>query len=341
MLYDILDGQTLKDDGSSYQIFTPYFKNCIKKLKVREPDPYNKFNFIVPKGIKQNEYYYDFKNSKEFYVPNENISVVGGRKNALKILKNIDKFKNYDKCRNILKYRTSMLSAYNHFSTVSIREVYWAIASVLGKKSGLITELHWRQFYYEMGYRFPISLRGQISDKKNLAVIPEYNKIKWSYSEEKFIRWCQGNTGIPVVDACMRQLNISGYMVNRGRMIVASMGLKNLHLDWRDCERYFATKLVDYDAIVNNESWIWILGGSRWSQEWFRVFNPWTQAQKFDPNCEYIKHWLPELKDVPNEDILKWYETYPKYEGIYPKPIVSHEETRKETIKMYKKALKN
>ena len=341
MLFPILEEETLKEDGTPYLIYTPYRNHLVNNLQVRKPDPYKAFNFVVPKGIKQNEYYFDFKNAKDFYEYNDKINVRGGRKPALKILANIGKFKNYDKCRNMVNYKTTQLSAYNKFSTVSIREVYWAIRTALGKKTGLINELIWRQFYYELCYRFPQTLRGQISDKRNAALIPKFDKIKWSYSKKMFDAWCTGSTGQPLVDSAMRQLNTTGYIQNRARMATAVYAIKNLHLDWRLCEKYYGSKLVDYDPMINNGSWQWSSSTSYSSLDWYQVFNLWTQAKKYDPNCEYIKHWLPELKDIPNEDIFTWYESYKKYPNVYMKPIVDHETTRKETLKMYMKALKS
>jgi len=306
-------------------------------LKVNEIDKFKDFNFIAPDKLKTNEYYYNFKDVKQFYMNNDKVNVHGGRKNALKILKNIGNFKNYSKCRDLLTYKTTFLGAHNHFSTVSIREVYWAIANKLGKKCGLINELHWRQFYYEISYRFPKTLQGQISNKLNAPLKSKYNKIKWS--DKLLDDWCNGRTGFPLIDAGMRQLNTTGFMHNRNRMCVASFAIKNLHLDWRLLEKYFATKLVDYDAMVNNASWQWVAGCGTDAQPWFRIFNIWTQAKKYDPECEYIKYWIPELKNVPNKDIFEWYEAYKKYPD-YIKPIIDHDETRKETIKMYSKALK-
>jgi len=340
LLYDILEGQTLKKDGTPYLIFTPYKNYLWNNLKVRDIDKFKSFNFITPKKIESNEYYFNFKDSKQFYIPNDKINVNGGRKNGLKILANIDKFKNYSKCRDLLTYKTTFLGAHNHFSTISIREVYWTIANKLGNKSGLVNELHWRQFYYEISYRFPKTLQGQISDKQNAPLKSPYNKIKWS--NKLLDAWCNAKTGFPLIDAGMRQLNTTGFMHNRNRMCVGSFGVKNLHLDWRLLEKYFATKLVDYDVMVNNGSWQWVAGCGTDSQPWFRIFNIWTQAKKYDPDCEYIKFWIPELKDVPNEDIFEWYEAYEKWPNIdYVKPIVNHDETRKETIKMYSKALKS
>jgi deoxyribodipyrimidine photo-lyase len=179
---------------------------------------------------------------------------------------------------------------------------------------------------------------------KNQSYKEEYDNINWSYNKENFRKWCESETGFPIVDACMREIAISGFMHNRGRMIVASFLTKDLHIDWRMGEQYFATQLCDYDPMVNCNSWQWCAGSGTDAQPWFRIFNPWSQQEKFDPDCIYIKKWLPELKDVPNKDIHNWYkpEIHKKYldSGIkYYEPMLDHDEERKETIKLYKKAL--
>ena len=148
-----------------------------------------------------------------------------------------------------------------------------------------------------------------------------------------------GNTGFPVVDACMRQMNETGYMHNRGRMIVASFLTKDLLIDWRWGEKYFATKLLDYNISANNGGWQWASGSGTDAQPYFRIFNPWTQAKKFDKECKYIKKWVPELKEVSNKDILNWDKCYLKYDVGYPKPIVDHSVTRKRALEVFKKYL--
>ena len=167
----------------------------------------------------------------------------------------------------------------------------------------------------------------------------DYDKIKWSENKSTFKAWTKGETGFPIVDACMKQLNETGYMHNRGRLIAASFLVKNLLHDWRKGEKYFATKLVDYDPLVNNGNWQWVAGSGADSQPYFRIFNPWTQGKKFDKECEYIKKWIPELKDIPNKEIHEWEENYHKYEDIYIGPIIIGSRTK--TLNAYKKALKN
>ena len=162
-------------------------------------------------------------------------------------------------------------------------------------------------------------------------------KIKWNNNKIKFKKWCDGKTGFPVVDACMRQMNETGYMHNRGRMIVASFLTKDLLIDWKWGEKYFATKLLDYNISANNGGWQWASGSGTDAQPYFRIFNPWTQSKNFDKDCEYIKNWVHELKNVENKDIHNWFKTYDKYKIDYPEPMVNHDDERKNTLKIYKK----
>ena len=152
--------------------------------------------------------------------------------------------------------------------------------------------------------------------------------------------WKTGNTGFPIVDAGMRQLNTTGYMHNRARLIVASFLTKTLLIDWREGEQYFAQKLVDYDPASNNGNWQWIASTGADSQPFFRIFNPWEQAKNFDPNAEYIKKWVPELRDLSVKDIMNWGDvstsTSTTAEKIkYPKPMVDYSKQKKLALKMY------
>jgi deoxyribodipyrimidine photo-lyase len=341
VLYDILGGQTNKKDNSPYVVFTAYKNHCFKDLKVREVDGFKSFKF---QKMENNKYVIDEKHIDNFYEDNPDINVHGGRKNGLKILKNIDDFKDYSKKRDTLTYKTTFLGAYNKFGPVSIREVYWAMEKKLGKHSGLINELLWRDYYMMITHNFPYVLKGQISGK-NISYKKEYDNIKWSNNKKWFEAWCEGTTGFPVVDASMKQLNTIAYLHNRCRMIVASFLTKDMHIHFTQGEKYFATKLVDYDPMSNNGGFQWCASSGTDAQPYFRIFNPWTQQEKFDKDCEYIKKWLPELKDVPIKDIHNWYkpEVHEKWlgQGIkYYKPILDHDEERKVTLKLYKEGLK-
>jgi deoxyribodipyrimidine photo-lyase len=167
---------------------------------------------------------------------------------------------------------------------------------------------------------------------------PAYSKIKWHKNASWFNAWTNGTTGFPVVDACMRQLNTTGYMHNRGRLIVASFLVKTLLINWKEGEKYFATKLVDYDPASNNGNWQWISSSGVDSQPYFRIFNPWSQSENFDPDAIYIKKWVPELADVPAKDIHQWFHSWKDYKDSvkYYKPICEYEIQKERALKMYR-----
>jgi deoxyribodipyrimidine photo-lyase len=313
--------------GTVYQKFTPFY-NTVLPIKVNEPHTKKK----KTKKLK-NKYSIDFSKTKKFYKYNKKINVTGGRKEAKKILDNIKDFKDYDKTRDLLSQETTHLSCYIKFGCVSIREVYHSIKKKFSIKHSLIRQLIWRDFYYHLGFGFPKVLGAPL--KK------QYGDIKWSYDKNQWYAWIEGKTGYPIVDAGMRQLLTTGYVHNRARLIVASFLIKNLQHNWLDGEKFFAQQLVDYDVLVNNGNWQWVAGTGADSQPYFRIFNPWAQSKKFDKDCIYIKHWIPELKDVPTKDIHNWEKAYTKYSNIdYPKPIVDYKKSRELTLNMYKKALK-
>ena len=344
MMYDMLNGQTKKADGTPYLVFTPFKNHCLNNLVVREVDSFKNFKFTKEKSLEKIKFHIQEDEIDEFYEDNEDINVHGGRSNGLLILKNIGKFKDYSKKRDTLTYKTTFLGAHLHFTTVSIRETFHKMKEKLGKTSGLVTELHWREFYANITYEFPRVLQGQLKGQ-NKSYKEEYDNIKWSYEKKLFEKWCNGQTGFPIVDAAMNQMNKTGYMHNRCRMIVASFLTKDLHIDWKLGEQYFASKLVDYDPINNNGGWQWSTGSGTDAQPYFRIFNPWSQGEKFDPDCEYIKNWVPELEEVPNKEIHKWFDKkiHEKWlkEGIeYYIPVVNHDEERLDTIKRYKTGLK-
>jgi deoxyribodipyrimidine photo-lyase len=262
---------------------------------------------------------------------NENLHVHGGAHNGQKILHRLKKCKDYLKERDIPALEaTTNLSAYLKFGCVSPREAADAIKSHLGPHHPLIRQLYWRDFFYHIVAHNP-SVFGHAYHKK-------YDHLWWSKSKADFGKWCEGKTGFPIVDAGMRQLNETGYMHNRVRMIVASFLTKDLHINWQWGEKYFAQQLVDYDPALNNGNWQWSASTGADAQPYFRIFNPWTQQKKFDPHCDYIKKWVPELAKVEPKIIHSWFkETSPVIKG-YPRPMVDHEEERKIALKAYKAA---
>lgn len=260
---------------------------------------------------------------------NDKIKVNGGRTNSLKILRNLKKYKNYNKERNFPALdATTHLSASHKFGTISIRESFYAIKKALGARTQLLKELYWRDFFTYVAYHSPYVF-GNAFHKK-------YNKLSWSKSKKDFTAWCDGMTGFPIVDAGMRQLNTSGWMHNRVRMIVASFLTKDLHISWLWGEKYFAQQLVDYDPAVNNGSWQWAASTGCDAQPYFRIFNPWLQQKKFDPECTYIKKWIPELEPYSSKEIHNWFKK--EFEkGDYPYPIVDHKKEAKITLAMFKR----
>jgi deoxyribodipyrimidine photo-lyase len=309
--------------GEPYQKFTPYYEKA-SKIKVPAPIgkkqlPFKTTDANVPNKISLEEA------MKRFTKINPNILVQGGRPQALQLLSRaVRTIHNYNAIHNDLSLKTSELSASIKFGCISIREAYKA----LHDKPGIIRQLYWRDFYANIMYEFPHVIGHSLK--------PKYDKIHWHHNSKWFDAWCKGETGYPIVDAGMRQMNTTGYMHNRARLIVASFLVKTLLIDWREGEEYFAKTLTDYDPSNNNGNWQWISGGGADSQPYFRVFNPWRQAESYDPKCEYIKKWVPELNDVPAKDLLKWDTKYLDYKDIsYPKPIVRYEDQREQVLKLY------
>jgi deoxyribodipyrimidine photo-lyase len=315
--------ETLKENGEPYTIFTPFFrKNSLKNIEILKNNLYKNY-------FKEDIEFDLEKFPKEFDYDNKNLFVKGGRKEGLDILnKDVIKLKDYDLLRDFPeKEGTSKLSAHIKFGTISIREVYHFLKENFGENHSLIRQLYWRDFFYSIAYFYPKVFGKSFHEK--------YDKIKWDFDKEKFDAWKNGKTGFPIVDAGMRQLNETGYMHNRVRMIVSSFLVKDLHIDWREGERYFATKLVDYDPCINNGNWQWAASTGCDSQPYFRIFNPWRQQVRFDENCIYIKKWVPELKDLKPKEIHNLYKNLINVEN-YPKPIINHDIESKISKFIYK-----
>jgi len=316
-------GLILNGSGEPYKKFTPYYKASLQK-KVAEPVKLGNLHLTKSSVHLANRITLE-EAFKKFTKLNTDILVRGGRTEAIKTLKHALKTQtHYASTHNMLDSQTTLLSAYIKFGCLSIREVYKAFRG----KTALIRQLIWRDFYANILYSFPKVLGHAMKEK--------YNGIHWHHNTSWFEKWCNGETGFPVVDACMRQLNTTGYMHNRGRLIVACFLTKTLLIDWREGEEYFARKLTDYDPASNNGNWQWVASTGADSQPYFRIFNPWEQAKNYDPNCEYIKKWVPELKEVPNKDIFNWETTFVEYKDIkYPKPIVDYKKQKDLAIKMF------
>lgn len=273
-----------------------------------------------------------------------NDTIKGGRSRGLEILASIKKHSTYNNDRDMLAYPTTRLSAHNKFGTVSCREVYYAFSTLPLSSKDLTKQMFWRDFYYTLMINDPNALKGAYNSKYNTDAIWLDEPIQ----KKHFDAWKTATTGYPVIDACMRELNSNHYMHNRGRMIVADFLIKLLGVNWQTGEKYFAQQLVDYDPAQNNYNWQWVAGTGPFSQPAFRVFNPRSQSENFDPNCEYIRKWCPELKDVSCDDIHNWDIAYTKYineggasnaEGVkYPAPIINYITARSEYLQRIKKA---
>lgn len=296
--------EVLKDDGNPYTVFTPYSKKWKAALK-----PFH------VKAYPTEKYGNNFFKQDEISLPllQEIGFIKTGAIFPAKALNEaiISKYKEQRDYPAIKG--TSQLSVHLRFGTVSIREL---AKKALELNESFLNELIWRDFYQMIIFHFPHVQRNQ-SFKK------EYDLIVWRNNEKEFQKWCEGNTGYPIVDAGMRELNATGFMHNRVRMIVASFLTKHLLIDWRWGEAYFAKKLLDFDFAANNGGWQWAAGSGCDAAPYFRVFNPTLQTEKFDKDLRYIKRWVPELNSFD-----------------YPVPIVKHEDARKRCLEVYAKALK-
>jgi deoxyribodipyrimidine photo-lyase len=231
-----------------------------------------------------------------------------------------------DERNNLDKDGTSILSPHLRWGSLSIRRCYQAASQVGGKGAEVwISELVWREFYQMILAWYPQVLKSSFR--------PQYDAIPWENNEDWFGAWCEGRTGYPVVDAAMRQLRQTGWMHNRARMIVASFLCKDLLIDWRWGERYFMQYLLDGDSAANNGGWQWTAGTGTDAAPYFRIFNPISQGQKFDPDGHYIQRWIPELADLPTEHLhTPWLAPTPP---AYPAPIVDHALQRDKALALY------
>jgi deoxyribodipyrimidine photo-lyase len=301
--------QVLKDDGKPYTVYTPFARKA-STFPVPLPRPASKTHFYTG----------EVPSSMESIPPNlspnlhTHSAIQGGRKAGLRLIDRISELGKYQQMRDFpATSGTSGLSAHNKFGTVSIREVHQAVVQSHGERHPLVGELLWRDFFTHIASHFPRVFRGAFHRK--------FDKLTWSQDERAFQRWCEGTTGFPIVDAGMRQLNATGFMHNRVRMVVASFLVKDLHIDWRWGEKYFAQRLVDYDPSVNNGNWQWAASTGCDAVPYFRVFNPWLQQKRFDPEGIYIKAWVEELQGTTVQQIHGLESG--SMEG-YPKPMVDH-----------------
>lgn len=336
-------GTVLTGNGNMFTKFTPFYRSLMK-LKVNDISHNNYKNFITSrhglnKILEKLKFYItidDMMKENGLILGKNNNKLIehGGRENGLKILKNINDWKDYDNNRDELIYNTTHLSAFNKFGCISVREVFHHMKNKLGINSDLIRQMVWRDFFYNLSYLHPEIYKGSLNIK--------FNNIKWENDISKFKKWCNGETGFPVVDAAMRELNTTGYMHNRGRLIVSNFLVRLLHVDWRWGEKYFAKQLYDYDPAQNNFGW---QTGAATTPTISRplsqtILNPWIQSSNFDKDALYIKKWIPELKNVKPNDLHKWDIYCKEYleKGIkYLEPIIDYKKEKEHNLALYKK----
>ena len=299
--------EVVKDDGKPYLVYTPYSKKWKSLLndfylKSYPTEKYfsNFFQTAKPTTLISLEEM-GFVNDDTFQFPENKVDD--------KIIQQYIETRDFPSVSG-----TSRISVHLRFGTVSIRQLARQSLKANGEK--YLNELIWRDFYMMILHHFPKVVTTSFNEK--------YDAIKWRNNEQEYQAWCDGKTGYPIVDAGMRELNTTGFMHNRVRMIVASFLTKHLLIDWRKGEAYFAQKLLDYDLSANNGGWQWAAGTGVDAAPYFRVFNPKLQTEKFDKELKYIKKWIPELNSFE-----------------YPTPIVEHEFARNRCLETYKKALNN
>jgi len=295
--------EVVKKDGDPYVVYTPYMRVWKENFKLFELEIYYTNSYL--------------NNLVEHTrLPNLSLSDIGFTKSSQKIEDYIvtpTLIQNYEATRNFpAKDATSKLGPHLRFGTVSVRKM---IKKAIAENNEIFwQELIWREFFMQILWHFPHTHKEAFKAK--------YDRIEWRNNETEFKAWCEGKTGYPLVDAGMRQLNQTGFMHNRVRMLVGSFLCKHLLIDWRWGEAYFAEKLHDYDMSSNVGNWQWVAGSGVDASPYFRIFNPTTQIDKFDKQHKYIKQWVPDYQEL-----------------TYPQPIVDHKEARERCLKVYKEAV--
>ncbi len=291
------ENEVLKDNGMPYTVFTPFKKRWLQTFESTE------FQSIAYKR-ELLEYCYST------HIPMPSLDSIGfsRSKHVVKpyVLNAMEAYETHRDFPAVDK--TSYLSPHLRFGTVSIRKL---VALSMKRNATFLSELVWREFFKVILYHFPKVVTQNFK--------PAYDGVPWRNTPEDFDKWCKGETGYPMVDAGMRQLNETGYMHNRVRMITAGFLCKHLLIDWRKGEAYFASKLLDYDLSSNNGNWQWAAGTGCDSAPYFRVFNPMTQQDKFDKDGTYIRTWIKDFDEL-----------------TYPKPMVEHKFARERAITTYK-----
>lgn len=324
-----------------YEVFTPYYNKFLSKGLKLIPRPFlfkikKDTLFLNGRTVLRTIAVRDI--DKYYQIGNINLAVTGGRKIALDKLKSIEqgRFRNYSKERDFPSLEaTTKLSAFMKFGCVSVREVFFA--SIRNKN--LIRELIWREFYANITYYHSHVLSGQIPGKnRNHSFKSKYDNLVYGYDEKYWKAFIEGKTGFPFVDAGIRQLLTTGFCHNRLRMQLGMFFTKDLLMDWKLFEKWMASNLVDYDPSSNNGGCQWTSSTGTDAAPYFRIFNPFSQSKKYDPNADYIRKWVPELRNVPIKSIQAWDQEYMNFPKVnYPRPIVNHSEQVKKALEMFKR----
>ena len=290
--------EIIKKDGAPYSIYTPYKNKWLEKYNAQVIE-----KISLPKWSNLHSTIFEFPSLKS----------LGFNPSLIKVKQwDISDIEDYDTNRNFPALNaTSALGPHLRFGTVSIRKL---AAEAKKRNQIFLSELIWREFFMQILWHYPESAHQNFKAK--------YNGIQWRNNTTEFEKWCEGQTGYPIVDAGMRELNKTGYMHNRVRMITASFLIKHLLIDWRWGEAYFAKKLLDFELSSNAGNWQWAAGTGCDSAPYFRVFNPYEQVKKFDKDLNYIKKWVPEFQEL-----------------TYPQPMVEHKMARLRALETYKKGL--
>ena len=294
------EDEILKSDKKPYTVFTPYKTRWLKNLEEKLP-------LMIFDPLKGKQFYsrvFEFPSAEKMGIKLSNIKV---RPPDLKAINEYHKLRDYPALD-----KTTYLGPHLRFGTLSIRKI---VDQAIRENQVFLSELIWREFFMQILFNFPHVVTGNFRSK--------FDNIQWRNNEKEFERWCRGETGYPIVDAGMRQLNETGFMHNRVRMITAGFLCKHLLIDWRWGEAYFAQKLLDYELSSNNGNWQWAAGTGCDAVPYFRVFNPGLQSKKFDSEGEYVRRWNPYLLGKDNL-----------------KPIVDHVFARQRAISVYRSGLK-
>jgi deoxyribodipyrimidine photo-lyase len=332
--------------GKPYTVFTPYKNAWLKKLQAEDLAPYPVTDHMAALAPRPAAYCQPVPTLPDLDFEPVNLSALhyrSGASGAQALLQDfLHRIDRYEETRNFPSVKgPSYLSVHLRFGTVSVRQLAteaWRRSATSEGARVWLAELIWRDFYAQILANFPHVAQRSFK--------PEYDAIKWDHGphgKALFAAWCEGRTGYPLVDAAMAQINQTGYMHNRLRMVVASFLTKDLGVDWRWGEKYFAEHLIDFDLSANNGGWQWASSSGCDAQPYFRIFNPTTQSEKFDPEAKFIKRYLPQLAALPAADVHAPWEAKPlalQAAGVvlgkdYPLPVVNHAQARETTLARY------